>query len=62
MYNPSENPAAESQATHGICKYTLASRQVELVRSTKGCEWFSTWQRGKGDNVTCDNFYFICTG
>ncbi|XP_003367964.1 conserved hypothetical protein [Trichinella spiralis] len=35
------------QTTHGICKYTLASRQVELVRSTKGCEWFSTWQRGR---------------
>ncbi|KRX28170.1 hypothetical protein T07_1546 [Trichinella nelsoni] len=34
---------AQSQATHGICKSTLASRQVELVRRTKGCEWFSTW-------------------
>ncbi|XP_003378737.1 putative piggyBac transposable element-derived protein 2 [Trichinella spiralis] len=33
---------AQSQATHGICKSTLASRQVELARRTKGCEWFST--------------------
>ncbi|KRX36544.1 hypothetical protein T05_5923 [Trichinella murrelli] len=36
-------PVAQSQATHGICKSTLASRQVELARRTKGCEWFSTW-------------------
>ncbi|KRY07321.1 PiggyBac transposable element-derived protein 3 [Trichinella patagoniensis] len=33
---------AQCQATHGICKSTLASRQVELARRTKGCEWFST--------------------
>ncbi|KRX58903.1 hypothetical protein T09_15420 [Trichinella sp. T9] len=37
------HPVAQSRATHGICKSTLASRQVELARRTKGCEWFSTW-------------------
>ncbi|KRY82072.1 hypothetical protein T4D_11030 [Trichinella pseudospiralis] len=31
-------PVVQSQAMHGICKFKLASRQVELTRRTKACE------------------------